>query len=159
MSYAEPPASKPAVTPVGQIIDESLQPAGQKARIEHINAQVHVSPEVRDVLVDSAQVVVAVASIIANSLESYTDPLGPIKITAEPANGGFAAASQRPRLWYGRGHGPQGNESLLLGQTGEPKTRHGACLRRPPDPPQPRQSRNQQRPDHGTTVTISLPCR
>jgi signal transduction histidine kinase len=89
MSYAQPPAPKAALTAVGQIIDESLQLAGQKAGVEHINAQVHISPEVKDVLVDSAQVVVAVANIIANSIESYADPIGPIKITAEPVNGGL----------------------------------------------------------------------
>jgi putative nucleotidyltransferase with HDIG domain len=89
MSYAEPPAPKMAMTAVGQIIDESIQMAGQKAGVEHINAQVHISPEVKDVLVDSAQVVVAVANIIANSIESYADPMGPVKITVEPANGGL----------------------------------------------------------------------
>jgi signal transduction histidine kinase len=34
---------------------------------------------------DSAQVVVAVANIIANSIESYADAMGPVEITAEPA--------------------------------------------------------------------------
>jgi putative nucleotidyltransferase with HDIG domain len=85
MSYAEPPAPRTAMTSIGQIIDESIQLAGHKAGVEHVNAQVHISPEVKDVLVDSAQVVVAVANVIANSIESYADPMGPIKITAEPA--------------------------------------------------------------------------
>jgi putative nucleotidyltransferase with HDIG domain len=85
MSYAEPPAPRTAMTSIGQIIDESIQLAGHKAGIEHVNAQVHISPEVKDVLVDSAQVVVAVANVIANSIESYADPIRPIKITAEPA--------------------------------------------------------------------------
>jgi putative nucleotidyltransferase with HDIG domain len=85
MSYADPPAPRPALTSIGQIIDESIQLAGRKAGVEHVNAQVHVSSEVKDVLVDSAQVVVAVANVIANCIESYADPMGPIKITAEPA--------------------------------------------------------------------------
>jgi signal transduction histidine kinase len=85
MSYADPPTPRPAPTSIGQIIDESIQLAGRKAGVEHVNAQVHISPEVKDVLVDSAQVVVAVANVIANSIESYADPMGPIKITAEPA--------------------------------------------------------------------------
>jgi putative nucleotidyltransferase with HDIG domain len=89
MSYAEPPAPKTAVTAVGQIVDESLQLAGYKAGAEQINSQVHIAPTVKDVLVDSAQVVVAVANIIANSIESYADPLGPVKITAQPDRGGL----------------------------------------------------------------------
>ena len=89
MSYAQPAPPRMAKTAVGQIIEESVQLAGRKAGAEHINAQVHISPEVKDVLADSAQVVVAVANIIANSIESYADPMGPVKITAEPAGEGL----------------------------------------------------------------------
>jgi putative nucleotidyltransferase with HDIG domain len=87
MSYAQPSFPKAAPTAIGQIIDESIQLAGQKAKTDVVNAQVQISSEVRDVLVDSAQVVVAVANIIANSIESYTDTMGPIKISAEPQQG------------------------------------------------------------------------
>jgi putative nucleotidyltransferase with HDIG domain len=87
MSYAQPSEPKAAPTAIGQIIDESIQLARQKAKTEVVNTQVHISPEVRDVLVDSAQVVVAVANIIANSIESYADTMGPIKISAEPQQG------------------------------------------------------------------------
>ncbi len=89
MSYAQPAPPRTARTPISQIIDESIQLAGHKAGAEHVNAQVQISPEVKDVLVDSAQVVVAVANIIANSIESYADPLGPVKITAQPAHEGL----------------------------------------------------------------------
>jgi putative nucleotidyltransferase with HDIG domain len=89
MSYAQPAPPRMAKTAVGQIIEESVQLAGRKAGAEHINAQVHISPEVKNVLADSAQVVVAVANIIANSIESYVDPMGPVKITAEPAGEGL----------------------------------------------------------------------
>jgi putative nucleotidyltransferase with HDIG domain len=89
MSYAQPALPRTARTPISQIIDESVQLAGQKVGAEHVNAQVHISPEVKDVLADSAQVVVAVANIIANSIESYADPLGPVKITVQPAPAGL----------------------------------------------------------------------
>jgi putative nucleotidyltransferase with HDIG domain len=89
MSYAQPGPPRTAGTPISQIIEESIQLAGYKAGAEHVNAQVHISPEVEDVLVDSAQVVVAVANVIANSIESYADPLGPVKITAQPAREGL----------------------------------------------------------------------
>ncbi len=76
-------------TPISQIIDESIQLAGHKVGAEHVSAQVRYCPEVKDVQVDSAQVVVAVANIIANSIESYADPLGPVKITAQPGHEGL----------------------------------------------------------------------
>jgi signal transduction histidine kinase len=87
MSYAQPAAPRVAKTAIGQIVEEAVQLAGHKAGAEHVNVQVHISPEVKDVLVDSAQVVVAIGNIIANSIESYADPMGPIKITAEPGDG------------------------------------------------------------------------
>jgi signal transduction histidine kinase len=89
MSYAQPAPPRMARTPISQIIDESIQLAGQKTGAEHVNAQTHISPEAKDVLVDSAQVVVAVANIVANSIESYADPLGPVQITAQPGPGGL----------------------------------------------------------------------
>ncbi len=65
MSYVQPAPPRTTRTAISQIIDESVQLAGQKAGAEHVNAQVHISPEVKDVLVDSAQVALAVANIIA----------------------------------------------------------------------------------------------
>ncbi len=89
MSYAQPAPPRTARTPISQIIDESIQLAGHKVGAEHVNAQVHISPDAKDVLVDSAQVVVALANIIANSIESYADSLGPVKITAQPGREGL----------------------------------------------------------------------
>jgi signal transduction histidine kinase len=42
-----------------------------------------VAPDVPDVFVDSGQIVSAIANVIANAVESYSDKIGPIKITAE----------------------------------------------------------------------------
>jgi len=84
MSYAQPAPPRTARTPVRQIIDESLQLAAHKTAVEQINAQVHISPQVKAVQVDSAQVVVALANILANAIESYADSAGLIEITAEP---------------------------------------------------------------------------
>jgi signal transduction histidine kinase len=157
MSYAEPPVPKMALTAVGQIIDESVQLAGQKAGVEQINAQVHISPEVKDVLVDSAQVVVAVANIIANSIESYADPMGPIKIVAEPEEGrlrlqiddlgcGMDEATVRKAIspffsakpaGRRRGMGLAYASRLLRLNRGDLKI--------------------ESQPGHGTTVTVALP--
>ena len=88
MAYAEPPQPRVSLIDVGQVIEEAIELAGQKTGAEHINTQVHVSKEVVHVLVDSAQIASALANIIANAVESYTDAMGPVKITAEPVDAG-----------------------------------------------------------------------
>jgi len=85
MAYAQPPEPRVGLADVRQIIDEAIELAGQKTGAEHINTQVHVTKEIVQVLVDSAQIASALANIIANAVESYTDAMGPIKITAEPS--------------------------------------------------------------------------
>jgi len=84
MTFARPPSPRPGRTDIRKIIDEAVQLTGQKTQAEHINVQIHISDELESVFVDSAQIVCAVANIICNSLESYTDKIGPVKIVAEP---------------------------------------------------------------------------
>jgi len=88
MTFAEPAQPRPAQTDVRQMLDEAIQLTSQKTNVEHINAQIEVGEEVENVFVDSAQVVSAIANVISNSVESYTDQLGPIKITAESEDSG-----------------------------------------------------------------------
>jgi len=111
MSFAEPPPPKPSQTDVKQMLDEAIQLTKQKTAAEHINVQIQVAEDVKNVLVDSAQVASALANVLSNSLESYRDPrcllpqaqvypresgggdklapaqagVGPIKITADAA--------------------------------------------------------------------------
>jgi putative nucleotidyltransferase with HDIG domain len=85
MSFAEPSSPRPARTSVRQIIEEAVDLAGRKSETEHVNTQIRVDDEVGDVTVDSAQVVSALANVIANAIESYADNMGPVKITAEPS--------------------------------------------------------------------------
>ena len=96
MSFAEPPQPRPAQTDIKQMLDEAIQLASQKAGVENINVQVQVAEDVKNVFVDSGQIVSAMANVICNSLESYlpspdeagfakagTDKMDPIKITAD----------------------------------------------------------------------------
>lgn len=83
MSFAEPRQPRPAQTDIKQMLDEAIQLTSQKTNVEHINVQIEVAEEAKNVLVDSAQIVSAIANVLCNSLESYTDKMGPIKITAE----------------------------------------------------------------------------
>ncbi len=88
MSFAEPPEPKPTQTDIKQIFDESIQLTSQKTKIENINTQIEIANDTKSVFVDSAQVVSALANIITNAIESYTDKPGDVKITAEPARSG-----------------------------------------------------------------------
>jgi signal transduction histidine kinase len=67
------------------MIDEAVQLTRQKTGAEHINVQIQAAEDVKSVFVDSAQVVSALANVVSNSLESYRDKIGPIKITADAA--------------------------------------------------------------------------
>ena len=90
MSFAEPPKPKPTQTDINQILDESIQLTSQKTKIEHLNTQIEVADGVQSVFVDSAQVVSAIANIITNAIESYTDGPGRVIITADASKlGGF----------------------------------------------------------------------
>jgi putative nucleotidyltransferase with HDIG domain len=88
MSFAQPDPPRPTKVAIRQVLDEAVEFASQKIGGEPINVQVRVAEGVRELLVDSAQVVSAVANVIANSVESYVDALGPVKITAEAAGSG-----------------------------------------------------------------------
>ncbi|MEN6338377.1 MAG: HDOD domain-containing protein [Phycisphaerales bacterium] len=83
MAYAEPPQPRASLVEVRQVVEEAIDLAGRKTGSEHINTQVHVAQDVPEVLVDSAQIASALANIIANAVESYSDAMGPVKITVE----------------------------------------------------------------------------
>jgi putative nucleotidyltransferase with HDIG domain len=157
MSFAQPDPPKPVAVNVRQILEEAVEFAAQKTGGEAINVQVEVAEGIREVFVDSAQVVSAVANVIANSVESYADALGPVKVTAEPAEG--AVRVQVSDLGYGM----------------EPETIHKATYPFFSAKPAGRKrgmglaytarfiqlNRGtltiESHPEHGTTVTITLP--
>ena len=88
--FAEPRQPRPAPTDVKQMLAGAVDFAGQKTGADYINAQIKVAGEVKEALVDSAQMVSAIANIICNCLESYAEGTGPVQISAEPAGtGGF----------------------------------------------------------------------
>lgn len=83
MTYARPPTPRAAETDIRQMLDEAIALTNQKTNIEHIDVQIEVADGLKEVFVDSAQIASAVANIICNSLESYADKMGPVKITAD----------------------------------------------------------------------------
>lgn len=86
MGFAEPPKPKPTRTDIKQILNEAVQLAGLKTKTENINTQIEISEPDGNVLVDSGQIVSALANIIVNAVESYDEEPGPIEITAAPAD-------------------------------------------------------------------------
>ena len=85
MSFAEPPQPRPTKTSVSQLIDEALQLASMKVKVEKINAQIETTENVENIFIDSAQIVSSIANIICNAVESYQENTGLIKIDVQPA--------------------------------------------------------------------------
>lgn len=88
--FASPPAPRPTWTSHRQILDEAIQLASQKTGVERIDARIEVIGNVKNIFADSAQVASAIANVISNSIESYADSYGPVKISASADHsGGF----------------------------------------------------------------------
>jgi putative nucleotidyltransferase with HDIG domain len=88
--FASPPQPRPTWTAHRQILDEAIQLASQKTGVEHIDARIEVIGDIKNIFADSAQVASAIANVICNSIESYADSFGPVKITASADQaGGF----------------------------------------------------------------------
>jgi signal transduction histidine kinase len=87
MTYAEPP--KPGrPDSVKQLLDDAINLAAQKTGVDHVNYQIEAVDNLPKVFVDPAQLVSALANIICNSLESYPNKDGPVKIAAEADESG-----------------------------------------------------------------------
>jgi putative nucleotidyltransferase with HDIG domain len=86
--FASPPQPRPTWTAHRQILDEAIQLASQKTGVEHIDARIEVIGDIKNIFADSAQVVSAIANVISNSIESYADSTGPVKITASADKSG-----------------------------------------------------------------------
>jgi putative nucleotidyltransferase with HDIG domain len=80
--FASPPPPRPTWTSHRQILDEAIQLASQETGVERIDARIEVIGDVKNIFADSAQVASAIANVICNSVESYADSFGPVKITA-----------------------------------------------------------------------------
>ena len=155
--FAQPPSPRAAQTAIGQIIEEAVQLAGHKAGAEHVNAQVHISPEVKEVLVDPAQAVVADANIIANSIESYANPTGPVKIKAEPKEGRLRLQINDPGCGMDEATARKATSPFFsakpVGRSRGMGLAHASRLIRLNGGTLEIESR----PDHGTVVIIALP--
>ncbi len=158
MGYAQPAPPRAAGSDLCQIIEEAIELARQKTQAEHVNAQVQVAPDVKNVFVDSAQLASSLANIITNCIESYNDPTGPVKITAEPAGAGLrllvsdlgcgmdaeTLKKATSPFFSARPAGRKRGMGLAYASRLIQLNRGTLAL--------------ESRPNHGTTVAITLPC-
>jgi putative nucleotidyltransferase with HDIG domain len=83
ISFAEPRQPRAARTDIKKMLDEAVQLASRKTNIESLDVQINIAESIKNVLVDSAQIVSAIANVISNAVESYGDKSGPVEITAD----------------------------------------------------------------------------
>jgi len=88
MSFAQPAQPRPTATNVKQMLDEVTELAAQKTNAEQFEVEIDVAETCKDVFVDSAQIVSAIANIFSNAVESYRRGSGPIKVTSCMDEGG-----------------------------------------------------------------------
>jgi putative nucleotidyltransferase with HDIG domain len=82
MAFAEPAEPRPAETAIRQILDEAVQLTAQKTNSEKLNIEIEVAEGIKNVFVDSGQIVSAISNIFCNCIEAYEDSTGPIKVAA-----------------------------------------------------------------------------
>jgi signal transduction histidine kinase len=82
MNFAAPPVPKPARTNIRKMLDEAVKLTEQRHNLDRLNVQIETNKTAENVFVDSAQMVSAIANILCNSLESYPEEVGTIRITA-----------------------------------------------------------------------------
>ena len=94
MNFASPPEPRATKTDVKQLLGEAMQLAAQKTRQEELDVEIDVADNSKNVFVDSAQIASAVANVICNSLESYAEETGPVRITASTGEDGESVKLQ-----------------------------------------------------------------
>ncbi|MHC4623570.1 MAG: HDOD domain-containing protein [Planctomycetota bacterium] len=161
MSFASPPAPRPTQTDIVQMIEEALQLTSQKTKAEHINAQIEIAEGLKNVFADSAQIVSAVANIMCNSLQSYEDKMGPVKIVADADESGHFVKLQVSDLGSGMDEETikKATQPFFSGQPAGRKRGMGLAHARRLIELNKGSLRITSRPGEGTTVTILLPCR
>ena len=80
MIFAKPPQTRAAQTDIEQMLNEVVQLTAQKMNVEQPDVQIAISEAGKNIFVDSGQIVSAIANILSNSLESYTNGSGPVRV-------------------------------------------------------------------------------
>ncbi|MHC4458444.1 MAG: HDOD domain-containing protein [Planctomycetota bacterium] len=161
MTFAEPPQPRPAQTDMKQMLDEATHLAAQKTNLEQLDIQIDIADGLENVFVDSAQIVSAIANIFSNSLESYADKSGPIKVAASAENSGDFVKLEISDQGCGMDAETVQKATQPFFCSKSAGRKRGMGLAHAQRIIQlNRGSLNiASRPDSGTTVTILLPCK
>ncbi len=87
MNFAEPQPPRPARIDVRQLLEEAVELTVRKTKSPPA-VRGNVAEDCKDIFVDSAQIVSAIANVIANAVESYSNGTGIVDVTAETADAG-----------------------------------------------------------------------
>ena len=161
MSFAEPPQPRPAQTDIKQMLDEAIQLASQKTNVKQINTQIEVAKDVKTVFVDSGQIVSAIANVICNALESYTDEVGQIRITVDADENSSLVKFQISDVGCGMDTETLRKATQPFFSARPAGRKRGMGLAYATRLIQLNKGTLEitSQPGRGTTVTISLPCR
>jgi putative nucleotidyltransferase with HDIG domain len=161
MSYAKPPTPRQTETVVRQIIDEAIDLSGRKAPLRRSDIKVDISPDTPKVLVDSAQVDIALSNIICNALESYEGQGGTVEIKASFKGAGGAVTIEV--IDSGRGMDEQtlakATQPFFSSKPAGRKRGMGLAHAQRLIEINNGTLTLASRPGKGTTVTVTLPCR
>jgi len=161
MSFARPREPRPAQTNIKQMLDEAVQLAALKQNVEQLDVQIDVADGLKDVFIDSAQIVSAIANVFSNSLESYINQQGPIKVTAEA--GEPADFVKLKIIDFGCGMDAQtlekATQPFFSAKLAGRKRGMGLAYAHRVIQLNKCRLRITSRPGSGTTVTIMLPCK
>jgi len=161
MSFARPQEPRLIQTNIKQMLDEAVQLATQKQNVEQLDVQIDVADTLKDVFIDSAQIVSAIANVFSNSLESYTNQRGPIKVTADA--GESADFVKLQIIDFGCGMDAQtlvkATQPFFSAKPAGRKRGMGLAYAHRVIRLNKGQLRITSRPGSGTTVTILLPCK
>jgi putative nucleotidyltransferase with HDIG domain len=160
MSFAEPRQPRPSGTNVKQLIEEAVQLTTRKMNRGDLDVQIKVAEETKDVIVDSAQIASAVANIISNAVESYGDKAGAVEIASEVERSG--KMMKLIVMDHGCGMDVQTLKKATLPffSAKEAGRKRGMGLAYAARFIQLNKGTLNitSKPEHGTTVTICLPC-
>ncbi|MHC4842219.1 MAG: HDOD domain-containing protein [Planctomycetota bacterium] len=86
MSFAQPSQPRPQHTSIQLMLDEATQLTAQRVGLEKVDIELHLEPDIKEVFIDSAQIVSSLANVFSNAIESYQGKTGTIevKVDSEP---------------------------------------------------------------------------
>ncbi|MHC4638423.1 MAG: HDOD domain-containing protein [Planctomycetota bacterium] len=160
MAFAEPPKPRKTSTHIKQIIDEAVQLTLAKTDFDRIDTEIQINEGLKDVNIDSAQIVSAIANILTNALESYQYEIGPVKITAEPDESGDFIKLHITDTGCGMSHETLAKSTQPFFSSKPAGRKRGMGLAQAARLVKLNNGslKIKSTPDQGTTVTISLPC-